>query len=74
MVPQQHSQALAQGGKVNRIRTINECLRLIKVQDPGTSLTYNGLRKLVEELEVKHVKAGNRYLINYDDLLEKLLI
>jgi len=67
MIPEEKKE-----GKMSRIRTINECLKLIKEHDPGTSITYNALRSLVEDLGIKHLKAGNRFLVNYDDLLEKL--
>jgi len=36
-------------------------------------LTYSSLRSFVEDLGVKHLKAGNRFLVDFDDLLEKLI-
>ena len=55
-----------------RIRSINETLKLIKKDDPNTSITYFFLKKLCESGEIKAIKSGNRFYINYDQLIEYL--
>ena len=57
---------------VKRMRTIYECLQLIKDTDVNSSLTYNAVRVLCDEGKVKFIKIGKKYLVNYDDLLALL--
>jgi hypothetical protein len=52
-----------------RIRTINECMSEIRKRDPESSLTYNFIKKLCDRREVKHIKHGRKYFVNFDDLL-----
>ena len=55
-----------------RIRTIQQCLKEIKLLDHDTAVTENFLRLLCKEGKVKHFKSGNKYLVNFDNLLEFL--
>ena len=55
-----------------RIRTINECLKLIKEEDSETSITYFFLKKLCDSGEINVIKSGNRSYINYDQLINYL--
>jgi len=54
------------------MRTISECARLIKEDDPGTAVTQNAIRTKVLAGEIPHVRVGNKRLINYDQMLEIL--
>ena len=58
--------------KMVRMRTINEALALIKKQDPETAVTYNFIRKLLDDDRVRHFRSGSRYILNFDDLLNEL--
>ena len=58
--------------KIKRMRSIAECLRLIKADDPESPITYNLLKNLCLDNKVLFVKTGRKIFINYDDLLEKL--
>lgn len=50
-----------------RIRTIKECVEMIRQEDPGnTTITENGLRVLVRQGEIPYRKAGKKTLLNYD--------
>ena len=57
---------------IKRIRTIAECLELVKKDDPHTALSYHTIKKLCEQGKVKHFKTGNKIMVNLDDLLEKI--
>ena len=58
--------------KPARMRTIKACYNLIKQEDPDTSVTINYVRQLAVSGKLPTVKAGNKYLINYDLLCEYL--
>ena len=58
--------------QTKRIRTITEALRLIKEADPDSALTYHSIKQLVTDNKVKHFMSGNKVLVNYDDLLDKI--
>ena len=60
--------------KTKRMRTINDTLQLIKKFDPDTAITYHFLRKLCDSNVITVVKAGVKYLLNYDELLSYLNI
>jgi|GEM_PF-4154184 len=57
-----------------RIRTIPECLRMLKSADPKTEVTYFFIKQLAVNNKVKHLMSGNKIMINYDHLLEVLLL
>jgi len=57
---------------MSRIRTIQECIKLIKETDPGTALSYHTIKKLCTDGLVKHFKSGTKVMVNLDDLLEKI--
>lgn len=52
------------------MRSINEALLLIKTADPESAITYNLIKKLVDENKVRHFKSGKKVILNYDDLLK----
>jgi len=49
-------------------------LELIKKVDPDTAVTYHFLRRLCDTDAITVVKAGKKFLINYDELLAYLNI
>lgn len=55
--------------KKKRMRTIRESLELLKKVDPDTAVTYHFLRQLCETNSITVVKAGKKFLLNYDELL-----
>lgn len=60
------------GTRLKRMRTINECLNLMKIDDPGSPITYHAIKTLCLDDKVKYFKSGNKIFVNYDDLLEYL--
>lgn len=53
-----------------RVRTIGEIAKLIKEQDPDTAITENCLRNWCIDGTIPYAKAGNKYLINLDVVIE----
>lgn len=58
--------------KVPKMRTIKECINEIKVLDPHTAVTEYHIRQLTITGVIPRVKAGKKYLINLDTVLEYL--
>ena len=58
--------------KVPKMRTIKECINEIKELDPHTAVTEYHLRQLTSTGVIPRVKAGKKYLINLDTVLEYL--
>ena len=56
------------------MRTIKEALELIKKVDSDTAVTYHFLRRLCDTDKITVVKAGKKFLLNYDELLAYLNI
>lgn len=46
------------------VRTINEAFAKIQADDPNTSLTLTGFRKLVVSGEIPSIKRGNKWLVD----------
>lgn len=55
-----------------KIRTINEAYTELQNLDSSCSLTKYGLRQLVLNGGIPSFRRGNRYLIDFDQLLEHL--
>lgn len=55
-----------------RIRTIKESIRFIKDQDPESCISEWWLRQLIKSDKIKCHRAGNRYLVDMDQLEEYL--
>ena len=53
-----------------RMRTISEAVREIKALDPHTAITEYHIRQLAVSGVIPRVKAGKKYLINLDMLIE----
>ncbi len=58
--------------KVPRMRTIKECINEIKELDPHTAVTEYNLRQLTITGVIPRVKAGKKYLIDLDTVIEYL--
>lgn len=55
-----------------RMRTIAQCVSLLKEDDPQTAITQNAIRSMVLSGRIGHVKVGAKRLINYDLLIAML--
>lgn len=55
-----------------RMRTIRECIAMLRSDDPQTALTEHALRCMVKQGTVPAIKIGNKNLINYDMLCAEL--
>ena len=58
--------------KVKRMRTIKECVKMLKAEDPNSAITYHTIKTLCLTNQVNYIKIGTRYLVNYDSLLDNL--
>lgn len=56
--------------KLPRMRTISEAAQEIKALDPHTAITEHHVRQLAVSGRIPRVKAGKKYLINLDLLIE----
>lgn len=55
-----------------RMRTAPQALKELIKMDPGTSVTLRAIRRMISSGVLPVVKVGNKSLINFDLLLEKL--
>lgn len=55
-----------------RIRTIEKAFEEIRQTDPNTCITKHRIRQLVINGEIPSKKAGSRYLLDLDRLVEYL--
>lgn len=55
-----------------RMRTIDASLSQLHQEDSGCCLTKYALRKMVLSGMVPHIMCGNKYMLNFDALLEVL--
>ena len=60
------------GKRVPRMRTAPNIVAEIKTMDPGSEVTEYYIRQLVKDGTVPAVWAGNKALINLDDVLDIL--
>lgn len=58
--------------KIPRMRTVSEAARELKKLDPSTAVTEYHIRRLVLSGKLPRLKAGKKYLINFDTLLDYL--
>ena len=58
--------------RVPRMRTIHNIVAEIKALDPGSEVSEYFVRQLVKDGTVKPTWAGNKALINLDDVLDIL--
>lgn len=57
---------------IPRMRTVPEAFKELKEIDENTSLTFSGLKRLVQSGAVPHIEIGRKKLINLDTLLSML--
>lgn len=55
---------------MKHIRTIQGAFYAIREADPGTAITMHQLRALVRGGKIPSQKAGNKYLVAVEDILE----
>ena len=55
--------------KINRMRTIAQCVKEIRAFDPETAITEWFVRSLCANEKIKYFKSGSKYLINLDDFI-----
>ena len=58
--------------EVNRLRTPKQCLDELRILDKGTAVTEFFIRQLIKNNEVNHLKAGTKYLVSLESLLDHL--
>ena len=55
-----------------KMRTAAGVYDIIKEEDPGTSVTINLIRKIINSGEVRVVHTGNRKLVDADEVIAYL--
>lgn len=55
-----------------RMMTIDQVISSIKHEDRDTAITRYFVRQLCIENKIVHIKAGQKYLINYDKFIDYL--
>lgn len=50
------------------MRTIDQAIAQIKMQDNGSCLTKHALRKFITNEQIPYVRCGKKYLINLETL------
>ena len=50
------------------IRTINGAVKQLRYEDPDTPINAYMIRRWISSGELKHIKSGNRILINMEVL------
>ncbi len=58
--------------KIPRMRTVHEAAEELKKMDANTAVTEYHIRRLVLDGALPKIKAGKKYLINLDSLLDYL--
>lgn len=56
--------------KIPRMRTVKEAYEEIKAADNNTAMSQNHIRQLALSGVIPRIKAGRKYLINLDTLIE----
>ena len=57
---------------MNRMRTAEGALQIIKEMDPGTAVTLRSIRRLINTGTIPCVPVGRKKLVNVDGLLAYL--
>ncbi|MDY4214332.1 MAG: hypothetical protein SOX82_11735 [Eubacteriales bacterium] len=55
-----------------RMMTIEQLIDTVKQADENTAITRYFVRQLCKENKIVHIKAGQKYLINYDKFIDYL--
>lgn len=66
------SQNKSESSTLPRMRTIHEAAEELRKADPSTAISEYHIRRLALEGTIPRVKAGKKYLINLDKLIEYL--
>jgi hypothetical protein len=59
--------------KLPTMKSINQCVQVFKESDPDTGIRYHSIKKMCEDGRVAHTLIGAKVLVNFDDLLAKLV-
>ena len=51
---------------MDKIRTINQTIQLLKEFDPNTAITERALREAVKNNKIPYRNVGNKVLLNFD--------
>jgi hypothetical protein len=57
---------------IARIRSIKESIKEIQKEDSNTSISEYLIREMCKKSIIKSFKSGNKILLNYDELIEKI--
>lgn len=53
---------------MGKIRTLSKAIEELKIADPNCCLTLTSLRRLVRTDKIPYILAGNKYLIDLDEI------
>lgn len=67
-----HNQLTYSNRPLPRMRTVHEAAEELRRMDEGTAVTEYHIRQLAINNVIPRVKAGKKYLINLDALIEYL--
>ena len=67
-----HNQLTYSNRPLPRMRTVHEAAEELRRMDEGTAVTEYHIRQLAVNNVIPRVKAGKKYLINLDALIEYL--
>ena len=54
---------------MERIRTINEAVQMIRKEDPESRISAYMIRQLAYKEKICSIKSGNKVMIDFDSLL-----
>ena len=54
---------------MERIRTINEAVQMIKKEDPESRISAYMIRQLAYNEKIRSIKSGSKVMIDFDSLL-----
>ena len=54
---------------MERIRTINEAVQMIRKEDPGSRISAYMIRQLAYNEKIRSIKSGSKVMIDFDSLL-----
>ena len=57
---------------MTRLRLVAEAYAQVKQDDPEMAITLCALRRMVKAGDIHSIRAGRKYLINYDLLMQYL--
>ena len=54
---------------MERIRTINEAVQMIRKEDPESRISVYMIRQLAYNEKIRSIKSGSKVMIDFDSLL-----